>query len=125
MGYTRLSLLKNDNVRKYILFYADYLNEAWLSEVLEDDTTKIIKQFKCKNLHDVDALAEYISKRGDVVKLTSGETTEEYLQILENRLVEKPKRIYSRTPQLRLAFASYRLMWNRLTGWDAGLRMAS
>jgi hypothetical protein len=114
MGYTILSLRKNNNVRKYILFYADYLNEAWLSEVMENDETKIIKQFKCKNYDDLSNLVAFISKRGKVVNLASSETAEQVLKLVENRLMgqfENP----SLLDKLVLALTPYRLMWHRLS----------
>jgi hypothetical protein len=114
MGYTTLSLRKNNNVRKYILFYADYLNEAWLSEVMENDETKIIKQFKCKNHDDLSNLVAFISKRGKVVNLASSETAEQVLKLVENRLMgeyENPSLI----DKVILTLAPYRLMWHRLS----------
>lgn len=124
MGYTRLSIQKNDKIRKYILFYADYLNEAWLSEVIENDTSKIIKQFKCKNLGDLDELASYISKRGQIINLASNETAEDYLRILETKLANKPA-VLSIIPDLGFTLTPYRMMWNRVADTLSTLKMAS
>jgi hypothetical protein len=123
MGYTTLSLRKNNNVRKYILFYADYLNEAWLSEVMENDETKIIKQFKCKNYDDLSNLVTFISKRGQVVNLASSETAEQVLKLVESRLMgefENPSLI----DKVVLALTPYRLMLHRLST-SASYKMAS
>ena len=113
MGYTILSIRKNNRVRKYILFYADYLNEAWLSEVLEDDTTKIVKQFRCKSTDDLHELSANLSRMGEIVNLSSDQTIEQHLSILDMKL-EKPQpskivellnttadRIYSRISAFR------------------------
>jgi len=109
MGYTTLSIRKNNTVKKYILFYADYLNEAWLSEVLENDTTRIIKQFKCKSLADLNDLADYISRSGEIINLTSNETAEVRLKILERQL--KRKQIPLQFPKLDLFLASFRMFF--------------
>jgi hypothetical protein len=109
MGYTSLSIRKNNSVRKYILFYADYLNEAWLSEVLENETTKIIKQFRCKSMNDLTLLTQYISSKGEVVNLKSGEGNEQPLRIIETRLSQKSKSI------LRPIGLTFRMIWNRIT----------
>lgn len=85
MNYLRIAINANSKNRKFILFYADYLQEAWLSEVFENDTTKIIKQFRCKNTKDVEKVAAYISRSGTIVNLLN-ESTENCLQILEQRL---------------------------------------
>ena len=85
MNYLRIAINANSKDRKFILFYADYLQEAWLSEVLENDTTKILKQFRCKNDKDVDKVAAYISKSGSVINLST-ESTENCLKLLEQRL---------------------------------------
>jgi hypothetical protein len=124
MGYTTLSLEKNNNTRKYILFYADYLNEAWLSEVMEDDQTKIIKQFKCKNHDDLASLVSFISKRGKVVNLTSSDTAEQVLKLVENRLVGEFKSP-SIIDKAILTLVPYRMLWNRLTSTAESYKMAS
>lgn len=85
MNYLRIAVNANSKDRKFILFYADYLQEAWLSEVLENDTTKILKQFRCKNTNDLTKVAAYISKSGTVINL-SNESTENCLKILEQKL---------------------------------------
>lgn len=85
MNYLRIAINANSKNRKFILFYADYLQEAWLSEVFENDRTKILKQFRCKNNADVEKVAAYISKSGKVVNLLN-ESTENSLKILEQKL---------------------------------------
>lgn len=49
MGYFTLTLSSEEQTRKYTLFYAHYLKEAWLAEVHYDGTTKIVKEYKCKD----------------------------------------------------------------------------
>lgn len=108
MGYTTLSIRRKNTVRKYILFYADYLDEAWLSEVRDDGSTRIVKQFKCKSLFDLNDLARYISRNGDIVKLSTEENAEVYLKILEKQLTKKPFELY--LEKLNLMFASCRVL---------------
>lgn len=85
MNYLRIAVDAKSTNRKFILFYADYLQEAWLSEVFDNDTTKIIKQFRCKDTNDVHKVAAYISRSGTIVNLLN-ESTENCLHILEQRL---------------------------------------
>lgn len=85
MNYLRIAVDANSKNRKFILFYADYLQEAWLSEVFENDTTKILKQFRCKSTRDVEKVAAYIAKSGKIVNLLN-ESAENSLKILEHRL---------------------------------------
>ena len=106
MGFTTLSLRNKSAVKKYILFYADYLQEAWLSEVLDDDDTRIIRQFTCRNHADLDQLASYISKKGELVNLASSENAEPRLKLVENELL--------RRRNFKQNFARY---WERLFAW--------
>ena len=85
MNYLRIAINANSTDRKFILFYADYLQEAWLSEVLENDTTKILKQFRCKTENDVAKVAAYISKSGTVINLST-ESTQDCLNLLQQCL---------------------------------------
>lgn len=89
MGYTTLSIRKNNRIRKYILFYADYLQEAWLSEVKDNDTTKIIRQFRCKDTIDFELLTASLTGMGEIINLNSDETIVQHLSVLEMKL-EKP-----------------------------------
>jgi hypothetical protein len=86
MGYISIFINKNNNNRKYILFYAEYLQEAWLSEVLENDTTRILKQFRCKNVGDVEKVASYLSKSGNILNLAANDTSDKRLMKLEHKL---------------------------------------
>lgn len=86
MGYISIFVNKNNSNRKYILFYAEYLQEAWLSEVLENDTTRIVKQFRCKNVGDVEKVATYLSKSGHILNLAVNDATDKRLMKLEHKL---------------------------------------
>jgi hypothetical protein len=90
MGYTILSIRRNNSIRKYILFYADYLQEAWLSEVKDNETTKIVRQFKCKDTDDFEELSANLARMGEIVNLASNETIEQHLAVLDMKL-EKPR----------------------------------
>jgi hypothetical protein len=116
MGYTTLSIKNNNTIGKYIIFYADYLNEAWLSEVMPDDTTKIVKQFICKNESDLDILCRYISRKGELINLTGSHSVGDYLAILENKLAEKTcKSIIPGFIKFAMTAMPYRMLWNRIT----------
>ncbi|HLA55788.1 MAG TPA: hypothetical protein VK623_06790 [Flavobacterium sp.] len=116
MCYTKLSIKKNNKTRKYIIFYADYLNEAWLSEVVENDTTKIIKQFICKNENDLDILCRYISRKGELINLSGNHSANDYLAILENKLATKTcKSVIPGFIKFGMSAVPYRMFWNRLT----------
>jgi len=86
MGYTVLSIRRSNGIRKYILFYADYLQEAWLSEVRDNETTKIVKQFKCKSTDDFHELSQDLSQMGEIINLASNETLEQHLAVLDMKL---------------------------------------
>jgi len=113
MGFTTLSLRQKNTVKKYILFYADFLQEAWLSEVLGDDQTRIVRQFTCRNQADLDSLASYISRKGELLNLASNDNAEPRLKIVErellrrNQLHQKISHLWERLfvlPRLRPAF---------------------
>ena len=90
MSYITIKIRKQDQERDYLLFYAEYLNEAWLAIINHDDTTKIIRQFKCKEFEDCfDEAAELINRLGAVVKLTANEAGEMYLTKLQNAIYDK------------------------------------
>ncbi len=97
MGYINLSIKVRGQVKPYILFSADYLNEAWLAEAFEDGTTHIVKQFKCRKFHrcfyDV---YDYIeSNLGEVTELTGNDVEPRYETMLRNILINRthiPKR---------------------------------
>jgi hypothetical protein len=91
MRYTTLTIRNHNYMRKFILFYADYLQEAWLSEVNKDDSTKIIKQFKCKDTDDFQVLLTTLSRMGEIINLSSNQTVEQHLAVLEMKL-EQPRR---------------------------------
>ena len=86
MGYISIFVNKNNSKRKYILFYAEYLQEAWLSEVMENDATRIVKQFRCRNIGDVEKVATYLSKSGHILNLAANDTTDKSLMKLEHKL---------------------------------------
>ena len=86
MSYISLSIKKNNSNKKYILFYAEYLNEAWLSEVLPNDATRIVKQFSCKNIADVQKVAAFLSKSGEVLNLAANDSADKKLMVLQQKL---------------------------------------
>lgn len=91
MGYITLTVKKHNETKEYILFHADYLNEAWLAKVNDDDTTKIIKQFRCRKFeqcfHDA---VHLISQLGEVTKISSSEIDELHISMFRYSLEKQP-----------------------------------
>jgi hypothetical protein len=88
MGHINLSIQQNQQTKWYILSNADFLGEAWLAEVRENDTTKIIKQFQCRKFENCFIeLQRFIKKLGKVTRLSANEIKERDLQLLENILI--------------------------------------
>lgn len=108
MTYTTLSIIKNGQTRKYILFYAHFLQEAWLSEVYEADRTKIVRQFKCRKASDVNSIVATISAMGEMV-LNPGETFRQNLDTLQIKL---EKNTFSDTVESFLAVPQW--LWGKL-----------
>jgi len=88
MGHINLSIRQDQQTKWYILSNADFLGEAWLAEVREDDTTKIIKQFQCRKFENcfID-LQRFIKKLGKVTRLSASEMKERDVKLLENLLI--------------------------------------
>ncbi len=106
MGYINLSIKVRGQVRPYILFSAEYLNEAWLAEAYEDGTTHIVKQFKCSKFkrcfYDV---YDYINSHlGEVVDLKANDVEDRYVTMLRNILINKTHIPKKRIPVISINF---------------------
>lgn len=79
MGYFTLTLSSEEQTQKYTLFYAHYLKEAWLAEVRYDGTTKIIKEYKCKDFRRCFQNAARLIKSFGTVKAVAAHDIDETL----------------------------------------------
>jgi hypothetical protein len=79
-----------------MLFHADYLNESWLAQVNQDDTTTILRQFKCKKFencfHEVVAVLPHLGK---VNKISLNEVDESHGLVLQKAIEQKSHSIPS------------------------------
>jgi len=113
MGYINLSIKRDGVTYTYVIFHAKYLNEAWLAEVQEDDTTKIVKQFKCRKFKNCFYdLARHINMLGQVEKLSATDIEPRFVKMLENILVNKSHHIPQVNVFSRHTFLYYKTMWN-------------
>lgn len=88
MGHIHFSIQLNQETKWYIFSHAEYLQEAWLAEVNENDSTKIVKQFKCKKLQNCfRELKEFVGRLGVVKKITANEIQDYDLSQLEYLLL--------------------------------------
>jgi hypothetical protein len=100
MGYITLSIKRNDEVKSYIVVDAEYLNESWLAEARPDNTTKIIKQFKCKKFKNCfQELTDCMVHLGEVVELTANDVEPRNVNRLRNILSRKILEIQNHTSQ--------------------------
>lgn len=83
MPYTTLSITKNNETRHYILSFADYLQEAWLSEIKAGDKVKVVQQFRCRKASDLTHIVESISGMGEITNLNAALTFREEVEQLQ------------------------------------------
>lgn len=109
MGYITFTISNRETIAEYILFHADYLNESWLAEVNSDGSTKILRQFKCKNFENCfsEAVA-VIVLLGTVSKISVTDLDENYGYILQNEIIAKSNIIPS-SPTV----AAFNVSWTR------------
>ena len=90
MGHIHLTIQKNKNTKNYILSNADYLEEAWLAEVNENNTTRIVKQFRCKKFENCFLeLKHYVKQLGNVTILSGSDIKDQELKLLERLLIKE------------------------------------
>jgi len=74
MGHITLSIKRNDTIQPYIVVDADYLHEAWVAEAHDDNSTRIIKQFKCDKFKDCfGELRSVITDLGEVTDISAND----------------------------------------------------
>lgn len=90
MSHINLSIKQGETTKPYIIVNAEYLQEAWLAERREDDSTKIIKQFKCKEFKNCfPELTDCIVHMGEIVQLTSSEVDTRSVNRFNNLVTRK------------------------------------
>lgn len=100
MGHINLSIKRDNEIKPYNIVSAEYINEAWIAETFEDNTTKIIKQFKCGKFKNCfPELAACMVHLGEVVELSSDDIEQRNVNRLRNILNHKyfdiPQTIFS------------------------------
>jgi hypothetical protein len=88
MGHINLAIQQDQHKGWYILSDASYMGEAWLARVDENDSTKIIRQFRCKNFKDCFRdLKVFIDTLGEVKKMSAVGVKESDAALLEDILL--------------------------------------
>lgn len=87
MGYIRLNIQQDNQIKPFIIFSADYLNEAWVAESLHNGRTKIIKQFKCRKFQlCFNKLSDFIKRLGEVKEFNATGIEEHDITLLRQIL---------------------------------------
>jgi hypothetical protein len=90
MGHIHLSIKHNNEIKPYIIVDAEYLHEAWIAEAYDDNTTKIIKQFRYKEFKNCfPEIINCVDHLGEVVNLTGTDIEERSVNRLRNILRHK------------------------------------
>jgi citrate lyase alpha subunit len=88
MGYISFNIQSGDEESEVILFHAEYLNEAWLAEVQQDQTTKIFEQFECFDLWQcVGPIVNSLKQKGVVTKITGTDIEEAIIKEITKKLI--------------------------------------
>ena len=89
MSHINLSIQQGQNKARYILSNADYMGEAWLAKVNEDNTTKIIRLFRCSQFRDCFRdLKMFVDRLGEVKQLSASCVADGDRNLLENILLK-------------------------------------
>ncbi len=126
MNYITIKIKNEDTITDYLLFHADYLNEAWIAEVKEDESIRIVREFTC---HDVmnclDEIARCTDYLGTVTQIIGNDFEPAVVQALREKLLcpQIDKSPVFRLP-LSLSLQSRTGFWNRLTKAFPDLGMA-
>ena len=91
MSHINLSIKRNNQIKPYIVVNAEYLNEAWLAEAYDDNSTKIIKQFKCTKFKNCfKELSDCMVHLGEIIDVSGTEIEERNVNRLRNILIHRP-----------------------------------
>jgi len=127
MGYITLTISKGEITQDYILFHAEYLNESWLAEVNQDESTTILRQFKCKKFENCfDEAVSVILHLGEVKKISVNEVDEHYGELLQKAIRIRSHAIPSsdNLAVFNMAFTKQNL-WNWLSQSLPGIHLAN
>ncbi len=90
MGQINLAIQQGEHKGWYVLSDASYMGEAWLARIDEFDSTKIIRQFRCKQFRDCfRELKIFVDTLGDVKKMSATGVAPADVALLEDILVGK------------------------------------
>lgn len=88
MGHINFQIRQNMTIKGYILSSAEYLEQAWLAEVIENGNTRIVREFKCKEFSGCfQELKQFLSRLGEVKKLSCNGIKEHDVKKLEDILL--------------------------------------
>ena len=91
MSHINLTIKQNNEIKPYIVVSAEYLNEAWLAEAYGDNSTKIIKQFKCAKFKNCfKELSDCMVHLGEIIDVSGSEIEERSVNRLRNILIHRP-----------------------------------
>ncbi len=116
MSYITIRVKNEGRLTDYLLFHADYLNEAWLAEVREDDTTRIVREFACHDLMNcIDEIVLCADHLGIVTDVFGNDSEPAVVQALREKLLcPEPETAVLRMP-LSLSLNPVPSFWNRFT----------
>lgn len=126
MGYITFNIIQDDQPRDFILFHAEYINEAWVAEVREDNSTRILREWECRNLLQcIDEIVLCIDHLGEVVKMIPSDIDPVAFKILEDRLMHESMNTKD-LPKLPIARALHtNQIWDWLSHPFADFRIAN
>jgi len=88
MGHVTLYIRQNENMRSYILSNAKHINEAWLSEGSDNNSSEIIKRFHCSKFENCFyELRKFVNQLGVVTGLSGNGIKDRHLSRLNSMLI--------------------------------------
>lgn len=126
MSYITIRVRNEGRLTDYLLFHADYINEAWLAEVREDETTRIVREFACHDLMNcIDEIVLCADHLGRVTDVFGNDSEPAVVQALREKLLypEPDTAAVIRMP-LSLSLQPGPSLWDRLTRALPDLGMA-
>ena len=113
MAHIHLKIQQDQNTKWYILSNAEYLGEAWLAEVYENDTTRIVKQFQCSKFQNCfRELHQVVRKIGKVTQVSGNDVNDSDLTLLKNILMKNSDNILPANLPRPSNFLNHDFFWN-------------
>jgi hypothetical protein len=119
MGYITLTMQQGQRIMPYIIFRAECLGEAWISEANDDGTTTILKQFKCKKFRKCFyELGWFIDGLGTLIALQGNDIKERDVEMLREILISKSYRQPKKVKVFNIGLRN--TLTHKLWAWDQG-----